>query len=221
MEQFTFLVVDLTILAVTVVSGLLAATRGFVKEMLAIAAWISGAAAAVLSFPFIKDFARELVSREILADGITFGVIFVVTLATVSLISQPISARVRESNMGPADRILGFGFGVVRGALIVAIGYLFVTWFVVVNDQPDWLLDARLLPIVDQAGQWLLELVPTAFQKNILKIVFLFDFHFFRSCRCSPKTVTHNTGLCLFRTLSCPISSNKHKNQIENHPRNL
>ena len=164
MEQFTFLVVDSTILAVTVVSGLLAATRGFVKEVLAVAAWISGAAAAVLLFPFIKNFARELVSREILADGITIGVIFVVTLAMVSLISQPISARVRESNMGPADRILGFGFGVVRGALIVAIGYLLVTWFVAVNDQPDWLLDARLLPIVDQAGQWLLELVPAAFR---------------------------------------------------------
>ena len=110
MGQFTFLVVDLTILAITVVSGLLAATRGFVKEVLAVAAWISGAAAAVLLFPFLMEFTRGFVSREILADGITIGVIFV--------------------------------------------------------DQPDWLLDAKLLPIVDQAGQWLLELVPAAFRDD-------------------------------------------------------
>jgi membrane protein required for colicin V production len=166
MGQFGFLIVDLTIVAITVVSGLLAATRGFVKEVLAVAAWISAALAAVLLFPYIRDFTRDLVSREILADGITIGVIFVVTLAVVSLISQPISARVRESNMGPADRIMGFGFGVVRGALIVAIGYLLATWVVAVNDQPDWLLDAKLLPVVDQAGQWLLELVPAAFRED-------------------------------------------------------
>ena len=166
MGQFGFLIVDLIILAITLVSGALAASRGFVKEVLAVAAWIAAALAAVLLFPSIKEFTRDLVSREILADGITIGVIFVVTLAVVSLISQPIAARVQESNMGPADRVLGFGFGVVRGALIVAIGYLLVTWVVAVNDQPDWLLDAKLLPIVDQAGQWLLELVPAAFRED-------------------------------------------------------
>ena len=166
MGQFGFLIVDLSILAITLVSGALAASRGFVKEVLAVAAWIAAALAAVLLFPSIKEFTRDLVSREILADGITIGVIFVVTLAVVSLISQPIAARVQESNMGPTDRVLGFGFGVVRGALIVAIGYLLVTWVVAVNDQPDWLLDAKLLPIVDQAGQWLLELVPAAFRED-------------------------------------------------------
>ena len=166
MGQFGFMIVDLTIVAITVVSGLLAATRGFVKEVLAAVAWISAALAALLLSPYIKDFTRDLVSREIMADGITIGVIFVVTLAVVSLISQPISAWVRESNMGPADRIMGFGFGVVRGALIVAIGYLLVTWVVAVNNQPDWLLDAKLLPVVDQTGQWLLELVPEAFRED-------------------------------------------------------
>ena len=166
MGQFGFLIVDLSILAITLVSGALAASRGFVKEVLAVAAWIAAALAAGLLFPSIKEFTSDLVSREILADGITIGVIFVVTLAVVSLISQPIAARVQESNMGPTDRVLGFGFGVVRGALIVAIGYLLVTWVVAVNDQPDWLLDAKLLPIVDQAGQWLLELVPAAFRED-------------------------------------------------------
>ena len=166
MGQFGFLIVDLSILAITLISGALAASRGFVKEVLAVAAWIAAALAAVMLFPSIKEFTRDLVSREILADGITIGVIFVVTLAVVSLISQPIAARVQESNMGPADRFLGFGFGVVRGALIVAIGYLLMTWVVAVNDQPDWLLDAKLLPIVDQAGQWLLELVPAAFRED-------------------------------------------------------
>jgi membrane protein required for colicin V production len=166
MDQLGFLIADFTIVAIILASGFLAATRGFIKEVLAVAAWISAAAAAVLLFPYIKDFTRDLVSQEILADGITICIIFVVTLVVVSLISQPISARVRKSNMGPANRILGFGFGVVRGALIVAIGYLLVTWVVAVNDQPNWLLEAKLLPIIDQAGQWLLNLVPGAFREN-------------------------------------------------------
>ncbi len=166
MGQFVFLLVDIGIVAVMVISALLAASRGFVKEVLAVGAWIAAALAALFLFPSMKDFTRDLVSREILADGITIGVIFVVTLVVVSLISQPISERVRESNMGSADRALGFGFGLVRGALIVAIGYLLVTWVAPVNDQPDWLRDAKLIPLVEQAGQWLLELVPATFRKE-------------------------------------------------------
>lgn len=168
MGQFVFLLVDLGIIAVTLISALLAASRGFVKEVLAVGAWIAAALAALFLFPSMKDFTRDLVSREILADGITIGVIFVVTLAVVSLISQPIAARVRESNMGSTDRALGFGFGLVRGALIVAIGYLLVTWVAPVNDQPDWLRDAKLIPFVEQAGQWLLDLVPAAFREDNL-----------------------------------------------------
>ena len=158
--------VDLGILAILGVSGLLAASRGFVKEILAVGAWIAAAAAALLLFPSVKEFTRDLVSREIIADGITIGVIFLVTLAVVSLISQPISARVRESNMGTTDRALGFGFGLVRGALIVAIGYVLMTWVAPVSDQPDWLREAKLMPLVEQAGDWLLELVPGAFRDD-------------------------------------------------------
>jgi membrane protein required for colicin V production len=166
MGQFGFLLMDTGIVAVMLISALLAASRGFVKEILAVGAWIAAALTALFLFPLMKNFTRDLVSREILADGITIGMIFVLTLVFVSLISQPISKRVRESNMGSADRALGFGFGLVRGAFIITIGYLLLTWVAPVNDQPDWLRDAKLLPLVEQAGQWLLELVPTTFRNE-------------------------------------------------------
>ena len=172
MSGFAFLLVDLGIVATLALSAVLAASRGFVKEILAVGAWIAAAVAAWLLFPSVKDFTRDLVASDRVADGITIGVIFLVTLAVVFLISQPISARVRESNMGTADRALGFGFGLVRGVLIVAIGYLVVTWFTPErNDQPDWLREAKLMPVVEQVGDWLLELVPAAFRGDGLLAV--------------------------------------------------
>ena len=58
------------------------------------------------------------------------------------------------------DRTLGFGFGLARGLILVVIAYLFFTWLVPEDTQPQWIRDARSLPILKQTGAGIVSLLP-------------------------------------------------------------
>jgi predicted MFS family arabinose efflux permease len=62
--------------------------------------------------------------------------------------------------IGPLDRVLGATFGIVRGLAILGIAYLIFTSFVPIRSQPNWLTQARLLPLVQSSSEVLLSLVP-------------------------------------------------------------
>lgn len=151
---------DAAVIAVVILSGAFAFVRGFVREVLVVAAWIGAAFATLYSFSYLKPVLREYISSTLIADAATGLAIFIVTLVVLSLISHGIAARVRGSSVGALDRSLGFLFGLARGAVLVCIAYLVLTWFLPVSDQPAWIRDARVTPLVDQASAALLKLVP-------------------------------------------------------------
>ena len=164
--------VDLGILAVVLVSGLLALARGFAKEVLALAAWVAAAAATWYLYPKAQPFARSFFANELIADAITVAVLFVVTLVAASIVGHPVAARIREGSLGFVDRWLGFAFGVVRGGLIVTIAYVLLSWVLPAPEQPAWLRSARLVPYVQQAGEWLMRIVPTTVRdQTVLAVV--------------------------------------------------
>jgi len=99
-------------------------------------------------------------TNQLVADGITIVGSFVVLLILALLLTHPLSEKVRESNLGFLDRWLGFGWGALRGFLIVAILYVPLAVALPPGDQPSWLREARLIPYVELAGSWLVGLVP-------------------------------------------------------------
>src|SRR3569623_2045897 len=60
------------------------------------------------------------------------------------------------------DRSLGLIFGALRGLLIVTIAYLFFAWLVPnPGEQPSWIRDAKLRPLVEQTAATLFTLAPS------------------------------------------------------------
>ncbi|WP_210527793.1 CvpA family protein [Rubellimicrobium arenae] len=128
MEGFT--IIDGVVAIVIVVSALLAYSRGFVREMLAIAGWV---AATILAFIF-ADQAQPLVRQiPVLGDFIAdscelsviaaFAAVFAVALILFSIFTPLFSGAVQRSALGGLDQGLGFLFGVVRGVLLVAVAF--------------------------------------------------------------------------------------------------
>lgn len=146
------------IVALAVISGLLAYARGFAREALSLGALAVAAAVTYYLLPSGQSIARGFVGSELVADATAIAVLFLATWVVALLLSRPLARRVRESNLGAADRWLGFGFGALRGGLIVVVLYILLSWVLPPGDQPDWLQDARLLPAVQATGEWLLEL---------------------------------------------------------------
>lgn len=126
MQSFTL--VDGIVLAVIVISAILAYARGLVRESLSIVGWIVAAFAGFAFAPTVEPLIREIpVIRDVLGTSCELGilagfaVVFVIALIIISLITPFIAGAVQNSALGPIDQGLGFLFGVVRGVLLVVI----------------------------------------------------------------------------------------------------
>ena len=110
-------ILDLALLAVMLVSGLLAMVRGFMREILSIAAW--GAAALVTLYAFAKllPTAKTYFNNDTVASVVVIAGVFIGTLIVVSIITVRISDMILDSRIGALDRTLGFVFGLARGRM--------------------------------------------------------------------------------------------------------
>lgn len=151
---------DLVVLGVVIISALLAAVRGFTREVLAIASWAIAAGAALVFHPQLVPYVAEHISNPTVALVVAIGVIFLVTLIIVSFITVRISDLVLDSRIGALDRTLGFIFGGARGVLICIIGFLFFNWLVKPDMQPEWAKSARTRPLLENAGASIMAMLP-------------------------------------------------------------
>lgn len=105
---------DGILLAIMLISGVLAMIRGFVREVLSIASWVAAAVAAYFFYGSLKPFVLQHVANDTLATAIAAGAVFLVTLILVSYITMRISDFVLDSRIGALDRTLGFVFAQPR-----------------------------------------------------------------------------------------------------------
>ena len=160
---------DVLLLAVMLVSGLLAMIRGFMREVLSIAAWGIAALVTVWAFPKVVPLVQGYVNNDSVAKGVAIGGVFLLTLLIVSLMTVRISNMVLDSRVGALDRTMGFLFGLGRGLIIVVIAFLFFAWLVPDRSQPEWVRGAKSKVVLQGTGQWLMGMLPDDPESTILK----------------------------------------------------
>jgi len=151
---------DILLLGVMLVSGVLAMIRGFMREILSIAAWAAAAVATVLLYGRLLPIAKANIPSDFLAAGAVIGGVFLVTLLVVSIVTVRISDMILDSRIGALDRTLGFLFGLGRGLIIVVVAFLFFAWLVPPAKQPDGVRNAKSRVVLENTGEWLQALLP-------------------------------------------------------------
>lgn len=159
--------VDIVVLVIVVLSGALAFVRGFVKEVLAVVGWVGAAIATLQLFPYVRPITRQYIQTEMLADGLAGLGIFLITLLLFSILSHSIAKGVRNSAISAVDRSLGFLFGLARGAVVVCLAYLLVVSVLAPKDQPAWLRNARVMPLLEWGTSRIILLVPNEYRPNV------------------------------------------------------
>jgi len=175
MDNLPFNPIDIAVVGVVLVSGALAFWRGFLREVLSIIAWIVAVVLTLQLLPMLRPFARTYIDIDILADSVTAGGIFVVSLVVFSVISGMIAGRVRNSGMNTLDRSLGVLFGLLRGSVIVSLAYMAIFLLYRDRDLPDQIATARVTPIVHSGAKLLLYLVPEELSAGSRRIMEDFD----------------------------------------------
>ena len=154
-----FPILDLVVLGVVLISALLAAVRGFTREVLAIVAWVVAAAAAWYLHPMALPLVQQYVGNGTVALAATIGGIFVVTLIVVSIITVQISDLILDSRIGALDRTLGLFFGAARGFLICVIGWAFLGWLLQ-GKEPEWATASKTRPAMENTRDNIIAMLP-------------------------------------------------------------
>jgi membrane protein required for colicin V production len=160
---------DIVLLAVMLVSGLLAMIRGFMREVLSIAAWVAAALVTVYAFPRLLPQAKQYFTSDLVATAVVIAGVFLGTLIVVSIFTIKVSDMVLDSRIGALDRTLGFLFGLARGLVIVVVAFLFFAWLVPEKSQPSWVRDAKSKVVLKGTGDWLMSMLPDDPESTILK----------------------------------------------------
>lgn len=151
---------DVVLIAVMLISGLLAMIRGFIREVLSITAWVLAAVATLYSYNKLLPAATAYFNSDLIAKATVVGGVFLVTLLVVSIITVRISDMVLDSRVGALDRTLGFLFGLGRGLIIVVVAYGFFDWLVPAKSQPTWVTDAKSKVFLASTADWLRSMSP-------------------------------------------------------------
>jgi membrane protein required for colicin V production len=151
---------DLFVVLVILGSMGYAIWRGFVSETLSIVAWAAAAFAALYLGPWVARMAHAFIATIWISMIVGYGAVFIVVFIPLSIASHRFAESVKRSAVGPLDRVLGATFGIVRGLVVLGIAYLVFTTFVPIASQPQWLLNARTLPLIQSSAEVVLALVP-------------------------------------------------------------
>ena len=128
--------------------------RGFVQEALSLIAWIM----IIVAIRLLHGPATTILSESIGTEGgaavLAFLAIVIVIYALGRWISKSIGAKSRKSVLGPIDRVLGFGFGALKGLigatlifLLLVMGYEMV--FGAKEKHPEWMTASRTYPLLN------------------------------------------------------------------------
>ena len=152
---------DILLLSVMLISGILAMIRGFMREVLSIAAWATAAIATLYAFPRLLPQAKAYFnSNDTIAAIAVIAGVFIGTLVIATIITSKISDMVLDSRIGALDRTLGFLFGLGRGLVIVVVAFVFFAWLVPAGKQPEGVRNAKSRVVLENTGEWLQALLP-------------------------------------------------------------
>lgn len=134
--------------------------RGLVQEVLGLASWILAALALYSLHPALTEGLRMVYTAEPAVSLIAFALLLLIPHAAMKVITGNVSAASDRAVLGPVDRVLGFGFGAIKGALIAVFAFaVLVTGFDEkwgYAGRPQWITGARTYPAADAFARQLL-----------------------------------------------------------------
>ncbi|WP_033924413.1 CvpA family protein [Sphingomonas sp. 35-24ZXX] len=157
MTAFDILV--LTLLAGGAILGFL---NGFVYAAVSLIAWVAGIFALRLFHAPVTALLKEPVGNDSGAAALALVGLYLGVYLIGKLIATSLRTRTRKSMLGPIDRVLGFGFGAVKGLILATLAYLLITMLHDIvwpgEGQPQWVTDSRTFPLLNASGTALVDL---------------------------------------------------------------
>jgi len=138
--------------------------RGFVCELLSLFAWFLAIVAVRYLHAPVTALLYGPIGTESGASVLAFALIFALVFLGGKLASRRVGRQVRQSVIGPVDRVLGAGFGALKG--LIAATLLYLVFMLVYDtawgraaDRPGWIAQARTYPLLQSSSAMMVDVV--------------------------------------------------------------
>jgi membrane protein required for colicin V production len=122
-------VLDWVVLAIVLLSVLLAVAQGFFFEVISLAGTVVGYLLAAWGYGRLAPWFLPYVKSPAIADLAAFLTIFLAVVLLAGATARIVRWAIREVGLRWVDRFLGGAFGLVRGLIVVTVGVLALTAF--------------------------------------------------------------------------------------------
>lgn len=155
-----FDIIVLLLVGVGAVTGVL---RGFVQEVLSLAAWIAALFAIRYLHQPLTEGLLPYIGTSSGASVLAFALLLLVPYGVFKLTANWAGAKSRSTVLGPIDRVLGLGFGAVKGIVIAVLAFSILVlgydlaWGI--GGRPTWITQARTYPFINAASEELVTII--------------------------------------------------------------
>lgn len=163
---------DIIIATIVIIAAIGGFMRGLVQEVLSLASWVMAALAVHFLHPALADGLTAFYRAEPGVSLLALALLLLIPYAAMKVIIGNVSGASDGAVLGPVDRVLGFGFGAVKGALIAVFGFAMLvtgmddSWGY--YGRPQWMATARTYAAADAFSRQLLPQI--AIRRDRLRI---------------------------------------------------
>jgi membrane protein required for colicin V production len=149
---------DIIVLLLIGGGAILGVMRGFVTEVLSLFAWAAAIFALKLLHGPVASMLVHVVKSPSGAAVLSFILVFAVVFFGGKMVAASLGQRTRKSVLGPVDRLLGLGFGALKGLLVATVLFLGVnlaydTIYGGASDRPGFIRTSRTYPLLNASGR--------------------------------------------------------------------
>lgn len=152
---------DVIILLILLSSGLIGFVRGALREVLTVLAFVGAVAISLLGLRFTGPLGRQALDPDWAGTAAAVLVVFVAAYILIRVLGAGLQTKVHQTrHLGTADRLIGVGFGLLRG--LVAIGVFHLVFHAATPDDrvPQWISGSALYPLSKTSAKGLSKLAP-------------------------------------------------------------
>lgn len=163
MTKFTAL--DMILILLMGFGAFMGFMRGFVQEALSLAAW--GLVIVGLKFlhePLTNKLEAVGSTNHSAASVVAFAAVVVVVGGLGRYFARRLGQGTRESLLGPFDRVLGVGFGAIKGLIAATLIYLVgnlgtdIIWGGD-SERPEWIASSKTYPLLQASSRAIIDFV--------------------------------------------------------------
>ncbi|MEM7304004.1 MAG: CvpA family protein [Pseudomonadota bacterium] len=170
--------IDLIIIAIFLLSTILAFFRGFVRSIISLITWVAAIGLALTQAEYVATYLPETMDTFSLPLGgrdygssvrvsVAFILIFIGVLIVGGLVNFVFGQIMKAQNLKGIDRGLGVLFGLLRASAIVVILIMIASAFTTMQETEAWQHSLLIAPF-ESAAQWTVSKLPDEYAYNFI-----------------------------------------------------